>query len=153
MADRAHTGFGAELQRGDGQSPENFHSIVGIKSITGPNIQRDTHDTTDMQSTNFREFIGGLVDAGEVQFEGNFIPTDDTQGQGEGGFLAEFDKTSCDSRRNWRILVPECEGEPDVYLEFAGVVTAAGMGFPMDDLMPFNGTIKVSGRPELVITT
>lgn len=153
MAERAHTGYGAQLQKGDGNSPENFHSVAGIKSITGPNIQRDTHDTTDMNGTNFRTFIGGLVDPGEVQFEANWLPTDDTQGQGEDGMLGEYDKSSCDSLGNWRILVPECVGEPEVYLEFGGVLTASNITLPMDDLMGFNGTIKVSGRPELVITT
>jgi hypothetical protein len=34
---------------------------------------------------------------------------------------------------------------------FGGVVTGQSMQFPLDDLMSFNGTIKVSGRPELVI--
>jgi hypothetical protein len=34
---------------------------------------------------------------------------------------------------------------------FGGIVTGQSMQFPLDDLMSFNGTIKVSGRPELVI--
>lgn len=155
MADSdAHTGFGALILKGDGASPENFVAIMGVKSITGPNIQRTTHDTTDMQSPQgWREFIGGLKDGGEVSFEANLLPRNETQNQAEGGFMAEFDKSSCDSRGNWRISLPECEGEPEGYFAFAGVVSGQSSQLPMDDLMTFNGTIKVSGRPELVIAS
>ena len=153
MADSdAHTGMGAYLQKGNGETPEDFISIMGIKSISGPSIARDTHDTTWMGSpSGWREFIGGLVDAGEVSFEANWLPREATQGQDEGGLMAEFDKTSCDSRGNWRITLPVCAGEPDGYLEFAGILTGQNIEIPMDDLMSFSGTIKVSGRPELVI--
>lgn len=152
MADSdAHTGYGAFIQRGDGASPENFVSVLGVKNITGPNIQRDTHDVTNMASGVGREFVGGLVDFGEVSFEANFLPRDPTQNQDAGGFLAEFDKSSCDSRGNWRILLPECEGESEAYFGFAGVVTGAQIAIPMDDIMGFTGTIKISGRAELVV--
>lgn len=153
MADSdARTGFGALLQRqvSGGGSP-TFADILGIKSISGPSITRDTHDTTTMTSENFREYIGGLADAGEVSFSANWLPRDATQGQDTAGFMAEFDKGSCASRGRWRIVIPGCPGEPEVYLEFDGIVTGQNIDIPMDDLMSFEGTIKVSGRPELVI--
>lgn len=155
MADSdAHTGFGAQLQKGDGNSPENFIAIMGIKSISGPSITRDTHDTTTMMSpSGWREFIGGLVDGGEVGFDANWLPRDETQNQELGGLMAEFDKSSCNSRGNWRILLPECDGEPEGYLEFAGILSGQNIDIPMDDLMGFSGTLKVSGRPDLVIET
>lgn len=155
MADSdAHTGFGALILKGDGASPENFVAVMGVKSITGPSISRATHDTTDMQSASgWREFIGGLTDGGEVGFEANLLPRNETQNQEDGGFMAEFDKSSCDSRGNWRISFPECEGEAEGYLAFGGIVTGQSMTFPLDDLMGFTGTIKVSGRPELVIAS
>lgn len=150
--DNAHIGFGAQLQKGDGASPENFVAIMGIKSMTGPEITRDTVDVTTNDSPDmFRRFIGGMVDGGEVSFEANWLPRDPTQNQTEGGFMAEFDKTSCDSRGNWRLVAPECEGEAGVYLEFAGIVSGQSIEMPMEDVMGFTGTIKVSGRPELVI--
>jgi hypothetical protein len=153
MEGTPHTGMGAVLQRGDGASPENFVDVVGIKSISGPSIARDTHDTTDMASEQYRSFIGGLVDGGEITFEGNFLPRDPTQHQEDGGLMGEFDKSSCDSLRNWRIVIPDCEGEPISYLEFGAILTAMGLEFPMDDVMSFNGGLKVSGRPRLVIET
>ena len=150
MADSdARTGFGALIQKGTGTgSPEDYVTILGIKSISGPSITRDTHDTTVMTSPGgWREFIGGLKDGGEVSFTANWLPRDTTQGD----LAEEFDKDSCESRSNWRIVVPACPGEPEVYLEFAGVLTGQNIEIPMDDLMGFEGTIKVSGRPTLVI--
>lgn len=149
----ARTGFGALLQKGTGiGSPEDYVSILGIKGIDGPSISRETHDTTTMLSPGgWREFIGGLKDGGEVSFTANWLPREATQGQEEGGLMAEFDKESCESRSNWRILVPACPGEPEVYLDFAGILTGQNVSLPMDDLMGFEGTVKVSGRPTLTI--
>lgn len=154
MADSdAHTGFGALLQKSDGQSPPNFVTLLGVKSITGPGITRETHETTTQdQDSNFKQFIGGLVDGGEISFDANFLPRDVSQGQ-DTGFLSEFDKTSCDSRGRWRIVFPECEGEAEGYMEVDAIVTGASFQLPMDDIMGFSGTLKVSGRPELVLLT
>jgi hypothetical protein len=153
MIGTPHTGMGAVLQRGDGTSPENFVDVVGIKSMSGPSISRDTHDTTDMSSPQYRTFTGGLVDGGEITFEGNFLPRDPTQYQEPGGLMGEFDFGSCDSLRNWRLLIPDCAGEPESYLEFSAILTAMGLEFPMDDVMSFSGSLKISGRPHLVIET
>lgn len=152
MSDSApHIGMGAHLQKGDGQSPENFVSVLGIKSITGPGIKRDAIDVTDMDSGTFREKIGGLVDAGTVSFDANFLPADPSQNQSDGGFMAEFDKSSCDSRGNWRITLPVCEGDSQGYFEFAGVVTGQSVTIPFDAVMAFTGEVTISGRPRLVI--
>lgn len=150
MADSdARTGFGALIQKGTGAgSPQDYVTVLGIKSISGPSITRDTHDTTVMTSPGgWREFIGGLKDGGEVSFTANWLPRDESQTD----LSAEFDKDSCESRSDWRIVVPACPGEPEVYLEFAGILTGQNIEIPMDDLMGFEGTIKVSGRPVLVI--
>lgn len=147
-----HTGFGAILSVGDGNSPENFVPILGVKSISGPSMSRDTHDTTDMNSaTNYRSYIGGLVDGGELSFEANWLPRDPTQGQETGGLWAEFDRSSCDSLRNWRVDIPDCPGEAPSYMAVSGIFSGMNVEIPMDDLMSFSGTIKVSGRPELVV--
>lgn len=150
MADSdARTGFGALIQKGTGiGSPQDYVTVLGIKSISGPSITRDTHDTTVMTSPGgWREFIGGLKDGGEVSFTANWLPRDESQTD----LASEFDKDSCESRSDWRIVVPACPGEPEVYLEFQGILTGQNIEIPMDDLMGFEGTIKVSGRPTLVI--
>lgn len=154
MTGSARTGFGALLQKGDGASPENFVSILGIKSISGPDISRDTHDTTDMLNpSQFRTFIGGLVDAGELSFDANWLPLDATQNQETGGLMAEFDKESCDSLSNYRIVTPSCPGEDTLIIELGGILSGSSFELPMDDLMAFTGSVKLSGRPNLLVET
>lgn len=152
----AHTGYGAILSKGDGASPENFVAILGIKSISGPSMSRDIHDRTSMDNAitanaNFRRKIGGLVDAGEISFDANWLPRDPSQNQSDGGLMAEFDKGSCASAGNYRIDIPDCPGEPAMYMGFAGILSGMNIEIPMDDLMSFSGTITVDGRPELVV--
>jgi len=153
MADSdARTGFGAILRMENRDTPGDYIDLMGIKGITPPEMSRDVHDTTTMQSPGgWREFIGGLKDGGEVSFSANFLPRDPTQGQ-TSGFMSEFDRDSCESRGNWEILLPACPGEEEVAFRFAGIVTGQSGDIPMDDVMTFEGTIKVSGRPQLVLT-
>jgi len=63
MADQdAHIGFGAQLQKADSNSPPNYISVMGIKSISGPKMARDAKETTDNNSPGaFRTYIGGLI--------------------------------------------------------------------------------------------
>lgn len=149
--DQASTGYGSILSKGDGNSPENFIAVLGLKSISGPSISRDIHDTTEMTGNGWRTKIGGLVDAGEIQGEFNWLPRDPSQSQEEGGLMAEFDKTSCGSLSHWRLSLPECPGQPAAYWEFDGIFSGQDATIPMDDLMSFQGTVTISGRPTLVI--
>lgn len=149
----AHTGMGAIVSIGDGNSPENFIPVMGIKNVKPLGISRSTHDTTDMSGNNWKTFIGGLVDGGEVSFDANWLPRDPSQSQASGGLMAEFDRSSCDSLRNIRIDVPECPGEAPAYIAMAAIFSGMDIDMQMDDLMSFAGTFKVSGRPELVIET
>lgn len=149
--DQATTGYGAILSKSDGNSPPNFIPVLGLKSISGPSISRDIHDTTSMNGNGWRTKIGGLVDAGEVQGDFNWLPRDPSQNQSEGGLMAEFDKSSCASLSQWRIQLPACPGEPEGFWQFDGIFSGQDGNIPMDDLMDFQGTVTISGRPELVL--
>lgn len=143
----AHIGLGAQLLKGDGNSPENFLPIMGIKSISFSGFKRDAIDVSDLSTGNWKKMVGGMVDGGTVSFDGNFLPRSASQA----GFLEEFDKSSCDSNSNWRINLPECEGESEGYFEFAGPATGGGFTIPMDAVMTMSGEITISGKPTLVI--
>lgn len=147
--DQPHTGMGATLKRYNGTT---YVAVLGIKTIGGLNISRDSHDTTDLSSaTPWRTHIAGLSDAGEISLSGNWLPAHATQNQTDGGLLGDFDDDSCDSNHPWRIELPECEGDPAQTLDVTGHMN----GFRSEiseGLMTFDGSIKVSGRPVLTIT-
>ncbi|MGH9204208.1 MAG: phage tail tube protein, partial [Vicinamibacterales bacterium] len=71
------SGFGVRFQRGDGAVPEIFATIAEATNISGPTLDRATLDVTSHDSANrTREYVGGLIDPGEVTFEVNWDPAE-----------------------------------------------------------------------------
>ncbi len=119
--------------------------VCGLTSIGELNLTADQIDVTTLDSPdNYREFVSGFKDGGEVSFEGYFDPTDAT-GQVEihklfesgeqGPFVIEFPAAM---KTKWG---------------FDGIVTAVAIGgAELDGAIGFNATIKISGKPTLTIT-
>jgi hypothetical protein len=71
-ASSATIGYGAILKKG-------ATAIAEVVSISGPGLSRDTTEVTHLTSDdNAKEFIGGMVDGGEVSFEINYLPGNTT---------------------------------------------------------------------------
>ena len=76
----AISAFGTLLKVGDGGGTEVFTTIAEVKEISGPSISVDTVElTTHSSSGAWKEYLPTLIDAGEVTFDVNFIPTNATQ--------------------------------------------------------------------------
>lgn len=130
------SGYGTKFQRGDGGVPEVFTTIGEATSISGPEMERDTIDVTSHDSPNrFREWVGGLVDAGEVSFEVNYDPAIHNV------LKADFQDPL---PRNYRIVLPT---PPGGQWAFKAFITNMGPEFPHDDKMSAEFTFKVSGDP------
>jgi len=128
----ARKAFGTKLKRGE-------EYVARLTNLTPPELSRDDIDVTDHDSPDgFREFVPGLKQAGEVALEGNLIPTDDTQT----GLLAAVD---IDEPEPWTIEFPTI---PKLYVSFDGYVKSFKLGdTPVDGVLKFNATIKVTGKP------
>ncbi len=71
-ASDATIGYGAILKKGS-------TAIAEVVNISGPGLSRDTIEKTHLSSDdNAKEFLGGMVDGGEVTFEINYLPTNTT---------------------------------------------------------------------------
>lgn len=69
------TRFFVESTASPGNSPATLVEIAEVKNVTPPNQQTDAVDVTHNTSPNRRrEFISGLIDPGEANFEMNFVP-------------------------------------------------------------------------------
>lgn len=118
--------------------------VAGLTSIDAPPKSADTLDTTTLDSDGgYRTFTGGFKDGGEVSISGFFEPGDDGQleldAAFESGEVTEF-----------KIIFPS---ELGASWEFQGVVTGfTGGNASLEDLLAFEATIKVSGKPRLVTT-
>ncbi len=128
--------YGTQFQRGDGGGPEVFTTIGEATNITGPELERDTIDVTSHDSPNrFREYVGGLVDGGEVGFEVNWDPAIHNV------LKADFQDPL---PRNYRIVLPT---PPGGTWTFPGFITGMGHEYPHDDKMSAEFTFKISGEP------
>jgi predicted secreted protein len=129
-------GFGIALKRGDGAAgTEAFTAIGSVYDLKGPEIKRDTYDVTAHDSANgWREFIGGLKDAGEVTISVNYDPTVHDV------LVADFEDTA---PRNYKMVFPQALGEWDLKL----ILTEFSQEAPSDDKLSAELKFKVSGKP------
>ena len=139
----ADFGFGVKLQRGDAASPEVFTDIAELINLSPPSLSLDTVESTHTSSTNkYREFIAGLLDAGEVSIEVNFLPANATQNEAAGILKDMKDRT----KRNFKIVFPDSGA---TIWSFAAFVTAFNPSAPIDDRMTASITLKLTGDPTL----
>ena len=67
---------GAKIQRSTdgGTSWTDFCEVTGVSGLS---ISADTIETTNFKtSTNYKEYIIGMLDAGEISFDANFVYSD-----------------------------------------------------------------------------
>lgn len=118
--------------------------ITGLTSISGLDLSADTIDVTTLESAdNYREFIQGMRDGGEVSISGFFEPGD-TLGQNQ--IFTLFNSGAVTA---FSILFPSTLGAE---WTFNGIVTQATTGAEMEEAATFEATIKVTGRPSLGLT-
>ena len=139
MASNAISAYGTLLKRGDGGSPETFTTVPEVRSISGPSMETDEADVTTHSSAAagaFREFILTLIDAGSIEFEINYVPTDPTHLGLRNDFLAR-------TKRNWQLVLP---GNVQT-ISFAGYVKTMPFDFPTGGPITQKMTIRCTGAP------
>ena len=135
--------FGTLLKIGDGGDPETFTAIAEVSSISGPGLSLDTIDVTHHSSTaGWREFVGGLLDAGEVSFDINYLPTDATHDASTGLIKDMTDRTV----RNFQLVFPDAS---NTTWSFSALVTGFEPSEPVDDKLAASVTLKLTGQPTL----
>lgn len=141
MASGAISAYGTYLKIGDGAGTEAFTTIAEVQKIGGPKLKLDTKEVTSHSSTGgWREFIATLLDAGEVSFDGNFIPTNATQSQSSGVLKDMKNRT----KRNFQLILPDT-----TTWTFAAFVTGFEISAQFDDVLSFSASLKITGAPTL----
>lgn len=85
-AEDAIHGYGAQLQVGDGQSPEAFESIAAVKTITPGEMATADMDRTHLRSPDaHKEHAPGMRDSGAFTCELIWLPTEQSQNNAGGG--------------------------------------------------------------------
>ena len=138
MITAAKAAFGATLTR-DG------NTIAELSSIGSPKLSLETKEVTSHQSpSDYREYIGTLLDGGEVAIEGNFISSDSA---GQIGLITDMEAKTLQS---FVITFPT---SITATWTFSALVTAFEIGeMAVDGTLTFSATLKISGKPTLAVT-
>lgn len=139
MPSNAISAYGTLLKRGDGGSPETFTTVPEVRSISGPSMETDEADVTTHSSAAsgaFREFILTLIDAGSVEFDINYVPSDPVHIGLRNDFLNR-------TKRNWQLVLPGAVQT----ISFAGYVKTIPFEFPVDNAVTQKLTIRCTGAP------
>lgn len=120
------------------------NSVAELKGIGGLDLSADTIDTTTLDTTGgYRTFITGFKDAGEVSVSGFFNPND------VNGQIAIYNAFNALTTLAFQIVFPSSVGAT---WSFNGIVTNFKTDVQLEDAIPFECTIKVSGQPTLGLT-
>lgn len=113
-------------------------TLTGVRRISGPNVEVSSVDTTDLSSTDAaREFIPGLIDGGQVEFE---LYAD------EAVIAALYALLRTETA--WDLVFPLQSGEAtEAQWDFDGFITSIGEEVEEDEAIIVPITIKVTGKP------
>ncbi len=144
MPTGAISSFGTLVKKGDGGGPETFTTIAELLDIEGPEMELDTEEATSHSSTEgWAEYLGTILDAGEVSFEVNYIPTNATHNASTGLIKDMTART----RRNFQIVFPDAG---NTTWSFAAFVTKCSPAMPVRGKLTGKFTLKLTGKPTLV---
>lgn len=123
----------------------NGNVIAEIKSIGGVEITQDVLEATHLTSDgDFKEFIGGLLEAGDIPVSGNFIPSDTN---GQVGLLTDL---KAHTAQSFAMNFPTSMGTA---WTFTALVTRVKIGEATPaGIVPFDATLKITGEPVLGVT-
>lgn len=118
---------------------EVFTNVAEVKSISGPNTQTATVDTTHMESPdNTREFLPTLIDPGDLSFNVNFLPGNATHQ----GLRAD---QKARTRRNWKLVFTDAAATT---FSMAGYVTGVNITAEIEGVLMGAITLKLTSFAE-----
>lgn len=136
--------FGTQFLR-DTTGSGSFAVIANVSDLSGPSRAREAIEVTAHDSPDqYREFVKGLKDGGEVTITINYDPGNATHADLD----ADFEE---DDLRDYQVIVLPGEADEHTW-QFSGLITSIGDEFPVDDRMEREVTFKVSGKPTLTAT-
>lgn len=142
MATSAIRSYGTLLKIGDGATSEAFTTIAEVTSLSGPSLELRTAEVTAHDGGGWAEHIGTILDAGEISFGVNFVPTNDTHDYPAGLLKDMTDRTL----RNFQFVFPDTGSTT---WTLPAYVVSFEPDAPVDGALSAEFTIRVSGAPTL----
>ena len=136
--DTRQLGYGTCLEMGDGADPEVFTEIAEIQSFNGPDEQVNMVEVTHLKSAGAaREFLPGLLDSGQLQFDAHLL-TDDPTHDATTGYVSKF---KARTEANFRL---KPFGMANMF-SFAAIVESIGHQFEIEGVQMQSVSLKITG--------
>ncbi|MDQ0829542.1 putative secreted protein [Streptomyces achromogenes] len=136
--------FGTQLKR-DTTGSGSFTAVANVSDVSGPSRSREAIEVTAHDSPDqYREFVKGLKDGGEVEITINYDPAATTH-------QALDDDFEEDDLRDYQVVILPGKAAEHTW-DFTALITDLGDEFPHDDKMERSVTFKISGKPSLTAT-
>jgi predicted secreted protein len=129
--------FGTQLKIGDAAGT-SYDAVAEVTNVDVLDVQVEDIETSHDSPNQWREYIGGLKDGGELSFELNFDPAVHAT------LLDLVGET-----REMQIVMPA--GVDDL-VDFEGYIKSLGAAAPYDGKLTATASIKVSGPVTITIT-
>jgi len=140
---QAVAGRASKLQYSSNPPSVPYNLVAEIKTIGNSGMKYDLADVTNMESSNFREWLPTLADSGDITFAGNLIANDTSQAD-----LINFFNTA--TLVSWEIILPPsvAQGFETSLGTFAfkAYVSSVDRSIPIDKEMSITFKLKVTGE-------
>ena len=118
--------------------------VAEVRSINGLSLSVKSVDTTSHSSlTPWSRATPTLLDAGDLTFEINYIPTDPTHNNSSGLLSFLTNRTT----KSWTLTFPDSGATT---WGFDGFISKFDMTAPVDNVLTAKITITATGQPTLV---
>lgn len=140
----ARIGTGILLKRGNGLSPESFTPIAELRTLTPPGYSRNEVDASN-HNAGIEEKLLGMLRTGQASGSVNWLATDPTQSDEDGGMLGDI---LANEKANWQIVFPDGQGNEDYprWTFPARVQTFSPQEVGLDAVMVMNFALTVDGE-------
>lgn len=126
---------GTLLQRESSLGSGSFTTVANVKSWDGPSTENPEIDVTTLSSIA-KEFVGGLVDFGDLSMELNFDPNNATHQQ----IFADME-ASPPTVTGWRISFVN----PTINFKWSAFVKSFSISGEVDNIISGSLTLRLSG--------
>lgn len=121
-----------------------YTTLAEVKSISFSGMKYDLADVTNMQSSNFREWLPTLADSGDLSITGNMIPNDPTEIA-----LVGFFNTA--ALVFWEVVLPPGGSSPayvtsEGTFTFTAYVSSIDRSIPVDKEATITVKLKITGE-------
>jgi Lambda phage tail tube protein, TTP len=139
---QATAGRASKLQYSTNPPSVAYTVLAEIKTIAFSGLKYDLADVTNMQSSNFREWLPTIADSGDLAFTGNLIPNDPTEAQ----LITFFNNATLVT---WEVVLPPAPSQGfNTSLgtfTFLAYVSGIDRNIAFDKESTISGKLKITG--------